>query len=65
MRPLDTYEGYVKVFIRAETLDDATDTLTTAIDACNLLEQDGIFGVDIDDVEPMTDEEVEDEDYSG
>jgi hypothetical protein len=64
MKPLNTYEGYVKVFIRAETSEDAIDTLTTAIDASNFLDQDGIFGVDIDFVEDSNEEELDNEDYS-
>lgn len=55
MNKLNFYNVYVKITIKGESEEDALDSLNTAIDMCDLLDQDGIVGVDvIDDAGSIT-----------
>ena len=61
MDKLNNYNAYVKLIIKGETEEDALDTLYSAVDMCDLLDQDGIVGIEvIDDIE-LNDDELEEE----
>lgn len=59
---LERYVVFVKLTVLGETPDDAIDYVTEALDHSDLLDQDGIVGIelvdDADSIEPMGDEDV-------
>lgn len=66
MRDLNQYEIYVRTTVYGESPEDALDYLYEAIDRSNLLEQDGVIGLEIDDdsvleIDIHSDEEDDDE----
>ena len=57
MNKLNTYGVYVKVFVLGESEEDAIDSLNAAVDSCDLIDQDGIIGIEIlDDIELVEDD---------
>lgn len=55
MNKLNKYSTYVKVFVFGESEEDALDSLNAAVDSCDLLDQDGVIGIEVlDDVEDLT-----------
>lgn len=61
MEKLNTYAVYVKLFVLGESEMDALETTYSAVDGCDLLDQDGVVGIEvIDEVE----EADGDEEYS-
>lgn len=60
MDKLNSYEVFLKVFVKGESEEDALDSVYTAVDMCDILDQDGIIGVEVlEDVEQTDDEEYE------
>jgi hypothetical protein len=63
---LDKYTVYIKLTVWGESPADAADYVNTALDASDLLDQDGIIGIDlIDDTDNIElvenfDEETDD-----
>jgi hypothetical protein len=47
MNKLKSYEVFLKVFVKGESEEDALDSVYTAVDMCDLLDQDGIVGVEV------------------
>lgn len=63
MNKLNKYSTYVKVFVFGESEEDALDSLNAAVDSCDLLDQDGVIGIEVlDDVEDLTGYDDDDED---
>lgn len=67
---LDKYTVYLKLTVWGESPEDAAEYANSAIDASDLLTQDGIIGIElIDDVDSIelveedNDESEDDEDY--
>lgn len=57
MNKLKSYEVFLKVFVKGESEEDALDSVYTAVDMCDLLDQDGIVGVEvIEEVELSVDD---------
>jgi len=57
MEKLSTYAVYVKVFVLGESEDDALDTVYSAVDMCDLLDQDGVVGIEVvEDADDVSDE---------
>jgi hypothetical protein len=56
---LNEYVVYVKLTVIGETPEDALDYLSTALDTSDLLEQDGVIGIELldDTIELMEDED--------
>lgn len=46
---LDKYTVYVKLTVVGESVEDALEYATQAIDASDLLSQDGVVGIEIDE----------------
>lgn len=56
--PLDKYVIYVKLRVLGESPEDALEYADEAIEASNLLDQDGILGVELlDDIDTVENEE--------
>mgnify|MGYP001019984117 CR=1 FL=1 len=56
MKPLKTYGAFVKIFVLGENEADAMESLNDALDASNLLEQDGVIGFN-----PVEDDDIEED----
>jgi hypothetical protein len=56
---LNEYVVYVKLTVIGETPEDALEYLSTALDTSDLLEQDGVIGIELldDTIELMEDED--------
>lgn len=56
---MNVYTLYVKVTTLGESIDDALDYVYSALDKSDLLDQDGIVGLEIDEdsIEPVEDED--------
>lgn len=55
MNKLNVYNAYVKIMVKGESGEDAIDSLYSAVDMCDLLDQDGIVGIEIiDDADSIT-----------
>lgn len=60
MGEMNRYQVYVKLVVVGESPDDAIEYATTALDISDLLDQDGVVGIElIDDVDSV---ELDDED---
>jgi len=60
MGEMNRYQVYVKLVVVGESPDDAIEYATTALDISDLLDQDGVVGIElIDDVDSV---ELADED---
>jgi hypothetical protein len=46
---LDKYIVYVKLTVVGESIEDALDYAIQAVDASDLLDQDGVVGIEVDD----------------
>lgn len=46
---LDKYTVYVKLTVVGESVEDALDYAMQAVDASDLLDQDGVVGIEIDE----------------
>ena len=61
---LNRYVVYVKLTVFGESPEDAIYYANSAIDTSDLLEQDGVIGIDIiddpDTIEPMEDDDDDD-----
>ena len=60
MEPLKTYEVYVKMIVYGESEVDALDTANAAVDSSDLLDQDGVLGLEVTD-DVSEEEELDDE----
>lgn len=62
---LEKYSLYLKLTVFGESPDDALDYATTAIDNSDLLDQDGVVGIEIvddaDSIEPISNEDTDEE----
>lgn len=62
---LEKYSLYLKLTVVGESPEDALDYATTAIDNSDLLDQDGVVGIeivdDVDSIEPIENEDEDDE----
>jgi hypothetical protein len=61
---MGVYTVYVKITALGESIDDALDYVYTALDKSDLLDQDGIVGLELDE-ESIDTLELEDEDGYG
>lgn len=63
---IDAYVVYVKLTVAGDSPDDALEYATNAIDSSDLLEQDGVIGIeivdDLDTIEPAEDDYEDDDD---
>lgn len=59
---LEKYTVYVKLTVFGESPEDALDYASSAIDTSDLLNQDGVVGVELDDIDSVELLE-EDDDY--
>lgn len=57
---LNKYIATVKMYVCGESIEDADDYANSALDASDLLLQDGVIGLEVVDIEP-DDEEFDDE----
>jgi hypothetical protein len=46
---LDKYTVYVKLTVVGESIEDALDYALQAVDASDLLDQDGVVGIEVDE----------------
>jgi hypothetical protein len=62
---LKKYSLYLRLTVLGESPDDALDYAITAIDNCDLLDQDGVVGIEVvddaDSIEPINNEDDDDE----
>jgi hypothetical protein len=59
MDKLKTYNVFLKLTARGESEMDVLETVYSAVDSCDLLEQDGIVGIEVmEDVEDLSDEDL-------
>jgi hypothetical protein len=60
MEKLKLFSVFLKLTVKGESEMDAIESVYTAVDTCDLLDQDGIVGIEVvDDVEDID----EDDDY--
>lgn len=68
MENIKKYTVYVKLTVWGESPEDALDYANSAIDASDLLTQDGIIGLEIiddaDSIEPVEDDYDTEDEYS-
>jgi len=61
-RDLDAYVVYVKLTVVGENPNDALEYATSAVDNSDLLEQDGVIGIEVvDDIDTIELSDEEDE----
>lgn len=61
-RDLDAYVVYVKLTVMGENPNDALEYATSAVDNSDLLEQDGVIGIEVvDDIDTIELSDEEDE----
>lgn len=61
-RDLDAYVVYVKMTVMGENPTDALEYATSAVDTSDLLEQDGVIGIEVvDDIDTIELAEEENE----
>lgn len=59
MNKLKSFNVFLKLTVRGESESDVVDSVYEAVDHCDLLDQDGIVGIEV--VEDV--EEVDDDDF--
>ena len=58
MNKLKSYNVFLKVTALGESEMDVLETIYSAVDNCDLLDQDGIVGIEvIEDVEDLSDDD--------
>jgi hypothetical protein len=61
---LNNYTAYVKLTVVGESAEDALEYASEAIDASDMLTQDGVIGIElIDDIDSIELIEAEEDDY--
>lgn len=56
MEKLKSFSVFLKLTVKGESEMDAIESVYTAVDNCDLLDQDGIVGIEVvDDVEDADD----------
>lgn len=61
MEKLKSFNVFLKLIVKGESEMDALESVYSAVDACDLLDQDGVVAIEV--IEEVETDDEEDEDF--